>query len=179
MAEFKIYTMKKGLIAILLLCSTSLLVAQVDEAAIQKEIDEQLWKPFIESWGNFDAEKFNDLHTDDVLRASAWSLRIGSEYKDRNKERFAQNLADKRKRSIQFWFEHRKTNPTLSYEVGYYKVIASKPGEDESYHYARFHVVIKKVDGKWKIAQDWDTNNINGVAVTEADFAKAKGPILQ
>ncbi|MBK7871680.1 MAG: hypothetical protein IPJ74_13890 [Saprospiraceae bacterium] len=38
--------------------------------AIQKEIDEQVWLPFIKTFNAFDGEGFNALHTKDVLRAA-------------------------------------------------------------------------------------------------------------
>ncbi len=40
--------------------------------------------------------------------------------------------------------------------------------------YGQFHIVLKKIDGNWKITQDWDTDKINGKKLSEEDFDKQK-----
>ena len=125
-----------------------------------------------------DAEKFNSVHTDDVIRATPWGLRIGVEYKNRNRENMAKDKAQGVKRTIALWFEHRVTSDNLSYEVGYYKVRHQKPGEDPKEFYGRFHCVIKKIKGVWKIAQDWDDDEINGHKVSAEDWKKGKAVVF-
>ncbi len=142
-----------------------------DAEKLQKEIDQEVWKPFTEAFQNMDGEAFNALHSDDVLRANPWGIQVGEEYKKKTLEGYKRNKERGDKRTIQFWFEHRKTKADISYEVGYYK-ITSKNKDGERNHYARFHCVIQKIDGQWKITQDWDTNNINGHKVTEDDWLK-------
>lgn len=162
--------MKKLSIAIVLLF-IGLQLATAQEA-IEKEVNETVWKPFIESWSTYDAVAFNNLHTDDVLRASGRGLRVGSEYKEINTRMFERGKQKSGKRMIHFWFEHRVYSGDTGYEVGYYKVVNSQPGQEDTNFYARFHIVLKKVNGQWKIAQDWDTGNINGHKVTEEDWLK-------
>ena len=99
-------------------------------------------------------------------------------FKNHNIERFKDNKEKGTQRTIELWFEHRKSTPEISYEVGYYKVTHQKDGETTN-HYGRFHCVIKKIDGVWKIAQDWDTNNINGHEVTEKDWEKGTPIVFQ
>ena len=60
----------------------------------------------------------------------------------------------------------------MGYEVGYYRVIYEEPGKETRMSHAQFHVVLRKENGVWKIAQDWDTGVINGVQLTAEDFAK-------
>ena len=148
--------------------------SQTDQ--IFKEIDEQVWKPFIEAYNKFDANKFNELHSDDVLRVNVWGIKVGNEYKESVSSKYAESKARGDKRSIQLWFEHRlvKTN-NIAYEVGYYKINSIREGEERQ-SYGRFHVVLKKKDNHWKIIQDWDTNQINGHFITEEDFLK-KDPL--
>lgn len=164
--------MKRILLTIAILSYGSIALSQAPRnPEVENEVNEQLWKPFKKSWEQRDAKIFNDLHTDDVLRVSKWSgIRIGNEYKDRIIESYKK--PDDRERSIDFWFEHRFYSGNTGYEIGYLKIVTKEESKEARYSYSRFHVVLKKVDGKWKIAQDWDTNNINGVEVTEADFAK-------
>ena len=157
------------LIGVLLISIQSF--AQDTDALIHQEINETVWKPFCESYASLDVETYNAVHTDDVIRATPWGIRIGQEFKKHNVERFNAKKGKEEKRTIELWFEHRKSTPEISYEVGYYKVSYEKDGETKN-HYGRFHCVIKKIDGVWKIAQDWDTNNINGHEVTEKDWLK-------
>lgn len=164
----------------LLFCTsiTIQLNAQADAASWQAEIDQEIWLPFTIAYKNYDGEAFNTLHSDDVLRVSPWGIRKGADYKKSNLEGYRKNKAAGNKREIFFWLEHRQTTSDLSYEVGYYKVsISSKEGTRD--HYARFHVLIRKIDGQWKITQDWDTNSINGHKVTAKDFEKGADRILK
>ncbi|MCE7991683.1 MAG: nuclear transport factor 2 family protein [Roseivirga sp.] len=160
---------KLNLSILLLLLITNLGLAQ---QAIEKEVNETLWKSFVESWSRFDAKAFNNLHTDDVLRASGSGLTVGQAYKDRTAQSFARSIERKDKRMIHFWFEQRVYSGNTGYEVGYYKIVNSRPGEEERTYYARFHVVLRKENGQWKIAQDWDTGSVNGVRIDEKDWAK-------
>lgn len=161
--------------ALLLFLSFCLLsAAQTEEEIIQQEINTQIWKPFCEAYGAFDAEKFNAVHTDDVVRATPWGLRIGEEYKQQNRKNMTKSKAEGNKRTIELWFEHRVTDSNMSYEVGYYKVTSNSPDEDTQTYYGRFHCVIKKLNGVWKIAQDWDDDDINGHKVNAEDWAKGQ-----
>lgn len=145
--------------------------AQNDETETQEEINREVWKPFCESYASLNAETFNALHTADVIRASPWGIRVGDEYKNRNIESFKANQEKGTQRTIELWFEHRKSTPEVSYEVGYYKVTYKNDGKTK-YSFGRFHVVLKKENGIWKIAQDWDTDKINGIEVSEKDWLK-------
>ncbi|MEZ5041193.1 MAG: nuclear transport factor 2 family protein [Saprospiraceae bacterium] len=161
--------MKRITLPLLILLS-GILPAQND-TTIQAAIDQQVWKPFIVAFKNQDAELFNSIHTDDVLRITPWGIKEGKEYKASTKANYEKGKAAGQKRTIAFWFEHRQAKQKVAYEVGYYKVTAFTP-EGEQNYYARFHVLLRKKAGRWKIAQDWDTNQVNGVAVTAEDFEK-------
>ncbi|MDT7831810.1 nuclear transport factor 2 family protein [Flavobacteriaceae bacterium S356] len=141
-----------------------------EQEKIAQEVNTQLWKPFKHSLENRDAKTYNDLHTDDILRVNKWGIRIGKAFKDRNTANYAKK--DDRKRTIDFWLEHRIYAGNTGYEVGYYRITTTSPDGTTRESYARFHIVLKKVKGSWKIAQDWDTGDINGVKITAKDFAK-------
>ncbi len=160
--------MKYIIIISLLACCNNCVIAQekADQAAIEKEVNEQVWKPFSESYKNGNAELFNSLHTDDVLRVTPSGMKIGKEYKDSISKKYGN--PNREPREIHFWFEHRIYSGDTGYEVGYYRV-TQLTGSQEKY-YGRFHVVLKKINGVWKIARDWDTDIINGRKITEEDF---------
>lgn len=152
-------------------CMAILLFANIQILAqeTQQEIDEQVWLPFIETYNAFDAEGFNALHTEDVLRAGPWGILLGDEYRENIRKNTARAKSAGDQRSIAFRFEHRVARENVAYEVGYYRVKAKRNGEAETF-IGRFDVVLRKVDGIWKIAQDWDVDEINGRKLTEADF---------
>jgi ketosteroid isomerase-like protein len=156
--------MKPSLVAFILLLSPFLLSAQSTPV---DQIDEQVWRPFQSSYAAGDAEAFNALHTDDVLRITSTKILQGEAYKAQNI--YWMSKEERSLRSIDFRFEQRVQEEAIAYEVGYYEI--SIEGKDEA-HYGRFHVVLKKVDDQWKIAQDWDTDNVNGTEVTAEDFKR-------
>ncbi len=130
-------------------------------------IDQQVWSPFQKAYREGDAKLYNSLHTDDVLRITANGIRKGEEYKSQIEQAFAS--PNRTARSIEFVFEHRLIEGNIAYEVGYYKVVFT---QSEMVSVGRFHVVLRKEDGRWRIAQDWDTDEVNGHQVTEADFER-------
>jgi len=92
-------------------------------------------------------------------------------FKNQNIERFNVSKANGSKISLDFWFDSRHTNEDTSYEVGFYR-IKFLTNEQESIVYGQFHIVLKKIKGKWKITQDWDTTMINKEEITAKHFAK-------
>ena len=51
--------------------------SQEPDTQIHQEINETVWKPFCESYASLDVEKYNSVHTDDVIRATPWGIRVG------------------------------------------------------------------------------------------------------
>ena len=140
--------------------------------SVSNVIDIQIWQPFMESYYENDGEKFMNLHTNDVLRINRWGIKNGPEYRTQILEIYAKE--GRPNTSIEFRFEERTYTEDLGYEVGYYKVYLKENGADQNANYGRFHVVLKKMNGDWKIAQDWDTDTINGMKITAEDFDKLK-----
>jgi hypothetical protein len=143
-------------------------VAAQDNKAIETEINHQIWKPFKQSYESRNWQVFNNLHSDEVLRITDKGLRVGNEYKLSNKNSFERKSDVNR--TIDFSFFQRATNDTISYEVGIYRITYHKPGVSIPSSYGQFHVVLKKINGLWKIVQDFDSADVNGKIVTEEDF---------
>ncbi|MEO0528911.1 MAG: nuclear transport factor 2 family protein, partial [Bacteroidota bacterium] len=123
---------------------------------IQKEIDQSLWKPFQQAFQDLDGAALNTLYAEEVLRVTPEAIDTENAFKEANLERFATNKANGTTISLNFWFDSRHTNVHTSYEVGFYKIVFLTKGE-ENVVYGQFHIVLKKINGKWKITQDWDT----------------------
>lgn len=142
---------------------------KVDHSA---EIDRQIWDPFIKAYATNDVDLFNSLHTKDVLRAGPWGFAQGDTYMENNRQHFAKTKAGER--HIAFAFEYRVHEATIGYETGVYKLTRIEASGDSSSHYGSFQVVLKKEGDTWKIAQDWDSPEVNGLTVGKADFDRLK-----
>lgn len=139
---------------------------------LQKEIDNTIWKPFQKAFENLDGEALNATYAKEVIRVTPNGIDTKNKFKAANLERFKQNRKDAISIALDFWFDSRHTNETTSYEVGFYRIGATTKAGETSYNYGQFHIVLKKIDGVWKITQDWDTSIINDKAISAEDFAK-------
>ena len=132
------------------------------------EINKEVWKPFKHSFNTRDWKTYNALHTQDVVRINSYGIRVGEAYKNAIKEAYKKPSTTKRQ--IDFSFEQRIYTDTIGYEVGYYRIIYTQKDKESRATYGKFHVVLKKQNGQWLIAQDWDTGKINGSPITQKQF---------
>lgn len=144
---------------------------------LQNEIDIQVWRPFKNAFETLDGEALNATYAEQVLRATPDGLDTQNAFKPKNLERFKQNKKDGVSIALDFWFDSRRTNSDTSYEVGFYRIGFTDEKGSTDFVYGQFHIVLKKIDGQWKITQDWDTTTINGKAITAEDFDSK--PILR
>lgn len=138
---------------------------------LQNEINLQVWKPFQHAFETLDAEALNATYAEQVLRVTPNGIDTQNAFKPKNLERFEKNKADGISIDLDFWFDSRKTNSDTSYEVGFYRIGFTDKNDKTDFVYGQFHIVIKKIDGRWKITQDWDTTSINGNTIGATDFA--------
>lgn len=165
---------RTGLLLICMLIST-LTFSQQQKYDFSKEIDEQLWESFVKSYNARDGKSHIKIHTEDVLRITRNGIRKGKAYQDQILESYGRK--GQAKREIEFKHEHRIHALNIAYEVGYFKVSVFRKDKTDEY-YGRFSVVLKKEDGRWKIAQDWDVDEINGEKITKADYQKLDSPVI-
>ncbi|MEM6724889.1 MAG: hypothetical protein AAF598_12670 [Bacteroidota bacterium] len=143
--------------------------AEVD-STILEAINEEVWIPFMQAYADHDVELYLSLHAEEVLRATPWGIRKGADF--RKQIRASWSIPNPSKKQIEFRFEHRIHTDSIAYEVGYYKLVYPDNKPEDQVHVGRFHVVLKKIDNRWYIAQDWDDNDINGSKVSVADFER-------
>lgn len=146
------------------------------ENAEQEQINKDVWYNFMQAYQDLDASLFNQIHTDDVLRTvnDGGRMYIGREYKDKNLEVFNNWNAQRINQKIEFSFISRVQKGEFAYEIGIYK-LTRKRGTNSSSAYGKFHVILKKEDGIWRIMSDADSSE-NGT-ISETDFTK--GTILK
>ncbi|MGI9546997.1 MAG: YybH family protein [Flavobacteriaceae bacterium] len=162
--------MKSTIISLLVLFVLHSNHAQVSIAKKSTEtiINATIWKPFKQSYEARDWEAFNALHSDHILRIHDGGIQQGMEYKNSIKKSYQKK--DKRTITIDFAMERRMYTDNVGYEVGFYRVVYKQSDKKSRTSFGRFHVMLKKINGKWKIAQDWDTNSVGGKPVEEYDF---------
>lgn len=156
-------------IAIALLLST-FLHAQAD--SLQKQINAQVWKPFIETFSNRDTEGFMVVHSKDMSRVLQDDGRIyGYEtYYQQTKRGNEQGKAGNWKLKIELRFAQRIAGEGRALEVGYYKTTSIAPDGAQRSFYGKFHVLLRKESGVWKILMDADAHE----KTDEAVFMSAK-----
>lgn len=153
------------LVSVFIDVCTVTVVAQSNDH--QTAINEQVWKPFIKYYNSRDRKGFASVHSKDVARVSQDDNRIlnASEYfKEPSEAQKARN-AD-RTLAIELRFIQRIANEDKAFEVGYYKTTTTdiKTGVVRT-NYGKFHVLLIKEEGKWKILMDADANDKTDEAV--------------
>jgi ketosteroid isomerase-like protein len=133
----------------------------------QEEINEQVWKPFIRAFNSDDNEAFRAVHSKEVARVIQDDNRlIGyDEYFKRVPDSVKTKWANWKK-NIELRFIQRIATADKAFEVGYYKSTSTNvaTGEKRS-GYGKFHVLLRKENGIWKILMDADANEKTDEAV--------------
>lgn len=157
-------------ILILLLFVSSNLFAQ----NAQKEINEQVWKPFIKGFEEGNTEMFMGVHSQDLVRSGRESKKVltWKDYYSETKGGNERRATDKTKLNIELHFTERINNDTQAIDVGIYKTSWATADGKSGAGYGRFHVVLRKESGTWKILVD--TDSVEGRTIDEAKFLAAK-----
>jgi ketosteroid isomerase-like protein len=142
-----------------------------------KEIDRDIWMPFSEAYAASDADKYLALHTPDFIRANGGTysgIQNLTEYTAEIKAGFARSKGSGKPVQIDFTFFERIAGPETASERGIYRYASvNKNGENRNY-YGKFHVFLRKINGTWKIAVDYDSDEDGSIG--EADFAAGMAP---
>jgi ketosteroid isomerase-like protein len=140
--------------------------------SLQKQINDQVWKPFIKSFNSGDEEGFKAIHSRDMIRVLQDNQQIFGY------ERYFQKTPDSVRlkwgnweKEIELRFLQRIAGNDKAFEVGFYKTRSFNPTTGESRTgYGKFHVLLRKEEGRWKILMDADANE----GTNESVFEKAR-----
>ncbi|NNM23999.1 MAG: nuclear transport factor 2 family protein [Flavobacteriaceae bacterium] len=163
--------LKYPLVLLLFIFSTLSASGQETNKQIEDEINQQVWQVFKRSYEARDYETFNSIHDKDVLRVNDGGIKLGSEYLDGNKK--WTKPREGTQINIDFAFETRQYRGDLGYEVGYYRVQYASGEKLGPSYYGRFHVVLRKNDGRWTIVQDYDTSQVGATKIDASFFDAA------
>lgn len=144
--------------------------AQTDSLKWVKEINEQVWKPFVTHLVSGDRTAFSALHSKRITRVEidrGVLLDFGKYFPAVE----ANSHIEKKKTGwiFELRFDKRISNGANAWESGYYKGTIKQEGKDSRSYYGRFFVVLEKENGTWKILVDADT----GKEATKENFMKA------
>lgn len=142
-----------------------------------KEINSDIWTPFSEAYAAGDPEKYLALHMPDFIRASGGDhaeVKDLAAYRDNVIRSFQWNKDNNYGAAIAFTFFERTSSEQLASERGIYRYTGIKPDGSQQHFYSKFHVFHRKVDGVWKIAVDYDSNEDGAIGV--ADFEAGLPP---
>ena len=182
--------MKKCILPLLLLCSMQVLKAQANLPQTEKrglaakeevmaahnamrDINRDIWAPFSEAYASNDADKYLALHTQDFIRANG-NDKSSSDLAGYRKEveRSFKWAAEKGGRTtIEFRFFERIASASTASERGIYKYSYFPKEGEPNIGYGKFHVILRKEAGTWKILTDYDSNE--GGKIGEADYKAA------
>jgi len=137
----------------------------------QKDINEQVWKPFIKGFNDGNTELFMSVHSKDLVRSGRESKKV-LDWDQYNKQTAEWNSTRTAKYNIELHFTERIRNDHQAIDVGVYKTSWSAPDGKTGVGYGRFHVVLRKENDVWKILVDTDSNE--GQTIGEAQFIAAK-----
>ena len=140
--------------------------------SLQKQINADVWKPFIKAFEAYDTDAFMAVHSKDVTRVIQDGNMIQNyeQYQFENRRNDTRNKAGKRNRAIELKFIQRIAGNGKAFEVGYFKVSTVTPNGDSRAFYGKFHVLLRKESGTWKILMDADAST----ATDEASFNAAQ-----
>jgi len=143
---------------------------------VGRELDRDLWLPFLAASSAFDAEEFLALHSADFIRVSMDRQQIQglTEYASQLRDGFARARARGVTRTTQMRFLRRFAEGDLAYESGYFRGVATLPGGEVRENFVLFDVVARRENGHWRILLDKDT--AEGGEITLAMFEAAAPP---
>lgn len=140
---------------------------------IQQEINDQVWKPFIQTFNDRDTKGFMALHSKDAVRSprDAKAIWNWNEYYQNQERGDLRGKSSGSKRQLELRFTERIASTDLALEVGVYKTTSIATDGIAKSFYGRFHVVLRKENGFWKILVDTDSSE--GGSISEKDFLEA------
>ncbi|MFM9836855.1 MAG: hypothetical protein ACKVOQ_01250 [Cyclobacteriaceae bacterium] len=147
--------------------------ASLNAQDVQKEINEQVWKPFIKNFNEHNTIGFMTVHSKDVTRSPRDSKSVWN-WEEYNKEQATgdqQDIKEKRKRTLELRFTERINSKDRAIDVGVYRTSYLLQDGSKQDYFGRFHVVLRREKGVWKILVDMDSSE--GDTIGEKEFLSA------
>jgi len=130
------------------------------DADALRELNTDIWHAYRRAYNNGDAASFIALHTPDVIRAGGPEkvVRGFREFVAVTEPWFAGMAERGSSVDIDFRFTERLAADGLASERGVYRLTGRRADGDQRVFHGRFHTFARKVDGRWRIAVDYDSD---------------------
>lgn len=141
--------------------------------ALLAELNDQVWIPFSDAYTDNNVDAYLALHAPDFIRVEGDNKRIRNlaEYSTAVRRSFEGWEDREEKAGISFRFLERIVRPDFASERGVYELtLADNEGNVERL-YGQFHVIARKLEGRWRIAIDYDSSE--GGTIDRAAFLAA------
>jgi hypothetical protein len=138
-------------------------------------ISKEVWYPFYKAFATNDAAIFAEIHAQDLSRITGNSGTISSyeAYMERSRRSFERKKNNGQTTHISLRFFERSYNDNTACERGVYQTIHNKNKPDEHISYGQFFVLLKKVEGQWKIVLDYDSDENGTIGAEQFHAAHA------
>ena len=137
---------------------------------VLSSINSDVWHPFSKAFESKDIDLFRSIHDDGLIRVAANINEIKD--LDSYMEGYRTNWeSQQRTQHIEFRFLERIHNDSIASERGIYKFTIHPNTDSETSYYGKFHVLLTKNGGIWKLLLDYDSNENN--TINEASYLKA------
>lgn len=125
-----------------------------------KAIDQDVWLPFIQAFSEGNADAYIGLHSKHLIRPMGDAKRIEPYDKwSAGTRGMFKSFADRgTKVGIDFRFLERIANDDTASERGIFEFSLTNPKGETQKSYGKFHVILRKDEGKWKILMDYDSS---------------------
>ena len=131
-----------------------------------------VWAKFYKAFETLDYTLMAEIHAKDLVRVSGGRTIIDYDtYINNYKVGFERDKKAGHTSTISLRFFERLCNGKTASERGIYKLVRNKGTENEKAYYGQFHVIMKNIEGEWKITMDYDSSE--GDTIGEDDYSKA------
>lgn len=138
-----------------------------------RQLNNDIWHPFQHAYSKLDARAFLNLHAPELIRAGGPAKQVigFGDYSDQIEEWFAELAHRESTVTISFRFVERIASTNLASERGIFKIVSKRADGDERTFYGRFHTYARRIDERWRICVDYDTDERS--AALEDEFLAA------
>lgn len=159
----------KTFIVTLFFCTTTIFCFSQTKANLE-DIN-TTWEKFYKAFETLDYTLMAEIHSRDLVRVSGGKRILDYDTYINNYEiGFERDKAEGQTSSISLRFFERINNGSTASERGVYKLVRNKGTDNEQSFYGQFHVLMKKIDGAWKITMDYDSSE--GGTIGEEQYQK-------
>lgn len=135
------------------------------------ELTRDIWRPFRHSYRVRDLEGFLALYDPNLIRAGGPTKEVyGFDRLAIDTTGWFTEVSERGDSlDIEFRFTERIAAGELASERGYYRITVTLADTSDRILHGRFHTFARKVDGRWRIVVDYDTDESG--AITAGMFA--------